>query len=132
MIGVLALGLATSAIVMTVTALVSRRVGKVAVVDVAWGLVFVAIAWVMVAVSPDAHSLLLRHAGRDGQEGPPTRRAFSALLRIDNTAIPAAIVFMPQGMSSGGRLTVETPGPRRYVVSVDPLTGRVTTQRGPQ
>lgn len=84
---------------------------------------------IQVSLERDAHSLLLRHAGRDGQEGAPTRRAFSALLRVDGTAIPAAIVFLPQGMSSGGRLTVETTGPRRYIVSVDPLTGRVTTQR---
>jgi steroid 5-alpha reductase family enzyme len=42
-----------------VTALVSRRVGKVAVVDIAWGLVFVAIAWTVAVARPDAHSWLL-------------------------------------------------------------------------
>ena len=40
----LAVGLATAVVVMTVTALVARAVGRVAVVDVAWGLGFVAIA----------------------------------------------------------------------------------------
>ena len=59
MIAVLALGLAAAAVVMTVTALVSRRVGKVAVVDIAWGLVFVAIAWTVSLARPDAHSWLL-------------------------------------------------------------------------
>jgi steroid 5-alpha reductase family enzyme len=58
-IAVLALGLAAAAVVMTVTALVSRRVGKVAVVDIAWGLVFVAIAWTVAVARPDAHSWLL-------------------------------------------------------------------------
>ncbi|GAA2149810.1 DUF1295 domain-containing protein [Nocardioides koreensis] len=40
----LAVGLLTAAVVMTVAALVARAVGRVAVVDVAWGLGFVAIA----------------------------------------------------------------------------------------
>jgi general secretion pathway protein H len=82
-----------------------------------------------VSLDRDAHSLLLRRAARDGQEAPATRRAFSALLRVDGTATPAAITFQPQGMSSGARLLVETAGPRVYVVMVDALTGRVTTQR---
>ena len=59
MITVLALGLAAAAVVMTVTAVVSRRVGKVAVVDIAWGLVFVAIAWTVALARPDAHSWLV-------------------------------------------------------------------------
>jgi steroid 5-alpha reductase family enzyme len=58
-IAVLALGLTAAVVVMTVTALVSRRVGKVAVVDIAWGLVFVAIAWTVAVARPDAHSWLL-------------------------------------------------------------------------
>jgi len=41
---VLAVGLLTAAVVMTVTALIARAIGRVAVVDVAWGLGFVAIA----------------------------------------------------------------------------------------
>ena len=41
---ILAVGLLTAAVVMTVAALVARAVGRVAVVDVAWGLGFVAIA----------------------------------------------------------------------------------------
>jgi general secretion pathway protein H len=84
---------------------------------------------VEVSLDRDARSLLLRRAGRDGLDAPPARRAFAALLRVDSAATPSAITFLPQGMSSGGRLTVETAGPRRYVVTVDPLSGRVTTQR---
>lgn len=50
----------TSAVAMGVTALVAKRVGKVAVVDVTWGLVFVAIGWVAYAVGQhSARSLLL-------------------------------------------------------------------------
>lgn len=40
----LGVSLAVALVVLGVTALVSRRVGRVAVVDVAWGLVFVAVA----------------------------------------------------------------------------------------
>jgi steroid 5-alpha reductase family enzyme len=46
-------------VVMGVTAAVSRRVDRVAVVDVAWGSVFVAIALVLAVVWPDPHSWLL-------------------------------------------------------------------------
>jgi steroid 5-alpha reductase family enzyme len=52
--------LATAALVMTATALVARRVGRVSVVDVAWGLLFVAIGWVALALGDgSARSLLL-------------------------------------------------------------------------
>jgi prepilin-type N-terminal cleavage/methylation domain-containing protein len=40
-----------------------------------------------------------------------------------------AITFLPQGLSSGARLRVEGPGLRAYLVTVDPLTGRVATRR---
>ncbi|MFW5471233.1 DUF1295 domain-containing protein [Knoellia sp. CPCC 206435] len=46
--------------VMGVTAVVSRRLGRLSVVDVSWGLVLVAIAWVTYAVGTrSARSLLL-------------------------------------------------------------------------
>ena len=51
--------LVAAALVMGVTALIARRLGKVSVVDIAWGLVFVAIAWVCFAFSPASRSLLL-------------------------------------------------------------------------
>ena len=52
--------LATAAVAMAVTALVARARGKVAVVDITWGLVFVAIAWVVHVVGTgSARSLLL-------------------------------------------------------------------------
>ncbi|WP_224276100.1 DUF1295 domain-containing protein [Nocardioides lacusdianchii] len=46
-------------VVMGVTAAISKRVDRVAVVDVAWGSVFVAVALVLALVWPDAHSWLL-------------------------------------------------------------------------
>ena len=57
---VCAAGLLTSAAAMAVTALVARARGRVSVVDIAWGLVFVAIAWVSYAVGTGSwRSLLL-------------------------------------------------------------------------
>jgi general secretion pathway protein H len=82
-----------------------------------------------VSVDRDAHSLVLRRAARDGHEAAAIRRAFSARLRVDSGATPSAIVFQPQGMSTGARVMVEMTGQRRYVVAVDALTSRVTTQR---
>ena len=53
-------GLLTSAAAMAVTAVVARSRGRVSVVDVTWGLVFVAIAWVSYAVGTGSwRSLLL-------------------------------------------------------------------------
>ena len=54
------LGLLTSAAAMAVTAAVARATGRVSVVDVAWGPVFVAIAWVSYAAGSGSwRSLLL-------------------------------------------------------------------------
>lgn len=51
--------LATAAVVMGVTALLAKRLGKISVVDIAWGLVFVAIAWTCYLTSLETRSLLL-------------------------------------------------------------------------
>ncbi len=50
---VLVSALATVAVVMTVTALIARALGRVAVVDIAWGLGFVAIAAVVALVADE-------------------------------------------------------------------------------
>ncbi len=55
----LLIGLATIVAVMGTTIVVSRAVGRVSVVDVAWGLMFVAVAIAMAVWSPDPHSLVL-------------------------------------------------------------------------
>ena len=54
------IGLTTIAVVMGVTMVVSLRVGRVAVVDVAWGLMFVGVAIAVAIWSPDWHSLAAR------------------------------------------------------------------------
>ena len=56
-------------------------------------------------------------------------RAVSSLLRVEADPAMPRLTFLPHGMSSGARFTIEAPGPRAYVITVDPLTGRVTTQR---
>ena len=57
---VVAASLATATLAMALTALVARRTGKVSVVDITWGLVFVAIGWVSFAVGTGSgRSLLL-------------------------------------------------------------------------
>lgn len=85
-----------------------------------------------VTLDRDAHALLLQPAGREGRPAAPTRRAFSARLRVEGSPTATGVTFLPHGMSTGARFTVETPGARPYVIAVDPLTGRVTTQRGPR
>ena len=82
-----------------------------------------------VVVDHDARGLRLQRAARDGQPAAPTRQTFSALLRVESGAHSPGVTFLPHGMSSGARLGVETAGPRAYVITVDALTGRVTTQR---
>lgn len=51
--------LVAALVVMGVTALIARRLGKISVVDIAWGLVFVVIAWVCTFGGPGPRPLLL-------------------------------------------------------------------------
>src|SRR4051812_42412164 len=51
--------LVAAVVVMGITALIARRVHKVSVVDVAWGLVFVVIAWVCAVFAPGPRPVLL-------------------------------------------------------------------------
>jgi general secretion pathway protein H len=79
-----------------------------------------------VRLEPDTLTLVI------SPEGSPSVRAsrsFSYLIRIDADP-PAArtITFQPQGLSSGGKFHILAPGERRYVVTVDPLTGRVVSR----
>ncbi len=82
-----------------------------------------------VTLDREGHTLLLRRPGRDAEEGAQASRAVSPLLRLAADPPAGRVTFLPQGMSSGGRFRIEAPGPRAYVIAVDPLTGRVTTQR---
>jgi general secretion pathway protein H len=82
-----------------------------------------------VTLDPEARVLLLRRPGRESEARVQPSRAVSPLLRVEADPAMPRVTFLPHGMSSGARLTVEAPGPRAYVIAVDALTGRVTTQR---
>jgi prepilin-type N-terminal cleavage/methylation domain-containing protein len=84
-----------------------------------------------VQLDPEAHALVLRVG--DGAAAGPVRatRALSPTVRVEANLPPGrGITFYPQGLSSGGRLRIETAGRRVYVVTVDVLTGRVKSERG--
>lgn len=83
-----------------------------------------------VVLAPGARVLLLGRPGQEGNQTAQASRVVSPRLHIGADAASSRIVFLPHGMSSGGRLAIEAPGPRAYVITVDALTGRVTTQRG--
>jgi prepilin-type N-terminal cleavage/methylation domain-containing protein len=56
-------------------------------------------------------------------------RHFAFLLGIEPEPPSArTVTFQPQGLSSGGAFYLLAPGNRRYLVTVDPVTGRVTTK----
>ena len=79
-----------------------------------------------VALDLEARALLFRRAGGEPSARAERRRALSPLLHV----VPAPrVIFMPQGRSSGGSFRIEAAGPRVYLITVDPLTGRVATRR---
>jgi prepilin-type N-terminal cleavage/methylation domain-containing protein len=82
-----------------------------------------------VLVDNDTHALVVRRAGREGEAAVIASRAVSPLLRIEADPPPPRVTFLPHGMSSGARFAVAAPGSRAYVIAVDALTGRVSTQR---
>jgi general secretion pathway protein H len=75
--------------------------------------------------------LIVRRAGDASPAGGVTRRQLSSLLHVapEPGRILQPITFLPQGRSSGGAFQIETAGSRVYVITVDPLTGRVSTRR---
>lgn len=75
-----------------------------------------------VVLEPAPRTLQLRRSGA-GDGVAQARRTFSAGLRIEAAA--PQVTFWPHGMSSGARFAIDAPGPRRYVITVDALTGRV-------
>ena len=66
---------------------------------------------------------------RTGERVPATRRLAPGVRVTAEPPAARVITFQPQGLSSGARLRVEMPGRRAYLITVDPLTGRVTTRR---
>lgn len=65
---------------------------------------------------------------RAGDSVPVTRKLATGVRVSADPPAARTITFLPQGLSSGARLRVEMAG-RSYLVTVDPLTGRVTTRR---
>jgi prepilin-type N-terminal cleavage/methylation domain-containing protein len=64
-----------------------------------------------------------------GSAAVRSSRQFSYLLEIQPDPPTArTVTFEPQGVSSGGTFYLLAPGNRRYVVTIDPVTGRVTTR----
>jgi general secretion pathway protein H len=82
-----------------------------------------------VTLDPEAQIMRVRRPGRDDETRAQASRAVSSLLRVASDPARPRLTFLPHGMSSGARFTIEAPGPRAYVITVDPLTGRVTTRR---
>lgn len=66
---------------------------------------------------------------RTGESVSATRRLAVGVRVTAEPPTPRVITFLPQGLSSGARLRVEMPGRRAYLITVDPLTGRVATRR---
>lgn len=123
--------LLTAGVVMGVTAVVSRRLGRLSVVDVTWGLVFVAIAWVAYAVGThSSRSLLLavlvtawggrlawhiRRRVLDGEEDPRYARLVEDVPEQERFGFALRRVFGVQGLAA-------------YVVSM-PLQVSAATDR---
>ena len=84
-----------------------------------------------VTLDAEGRALLVRRPGSEAGAGAERRRPLSSLVQItpERGPVLAPITFTPQGRSSGGALRIEAAGPRVYVVTVDVLTGRVTTRR---
>ncbi len=82
-----------------------------------------------VIVDNDTHALVMRRAGREEEAAVVASRVVSPLLRIAADPPPPRATFLPHGMSSGARFAVAASGSRAYVIAVDALTGRVSTQR---
>ena len=65
----------------------------------------------------------------EGSQAARSTRSFSYLLRIEPRPRHALTVkFQPGGLSSGGVFHLVAPGDRRYLVTVNPLTGRVASR----
>jgi prepilin-type N-terminal cleavage/methylation domain-containing protein len=87
-----------------------------------------------VGIDGEGRTLVLKGNEEDTVRGAQAARAvrhLSPLVHI--VADPPqsrTVIFFAYGLSSGGRFRIETRGAVVYVVTVDPLTGRVSTRRG--
>lgn len=80
-----------------------------------------------VRLDPAAHTLVLAAVGA---ERARMSRRFGQGLRVQAVAGSAlSVKFFPEGLSTGATIMIEAPGRRYYIVTVDPLTGRVAQRR---
>jgi prepilin-type N-terminal cleavage/methylation domain-containing protein len=86
-----------------------------------------------VGIDGEGRALVLQGGDADpvrAADGDRLVRRLSPLVRVEADPPQArTVTFFAYGLSSGGRFRLETPGAAVYVVTVDPLTGRVTTRR---
>ncbi len=107
--------LVAAAVVMGVTALIARRLGKISVVDIAWGLVFVVIAWVCALFSSGPRGILLavlvtvwggrlawhiRRRALGAGEDPRYEKLMSAAPPEKRFAYAVRRVFVVQGLAA--------------------------------
>ena len=79
-----------------------------------------------VRLDPEGRSLVITAAGSDAVR---SSRSFTYLVSIEPDPPGAlAVTFEPQGFSSGGTFHILAPGNRHYLVTVEPLTGRVSSR----
>ena len=79
-----------------------------------------------VGIDGDGRTLVLRASEDDVR----AVRRLSDLVHIEADPRAHTVTFFAYGFSTGGRFRLEAPGPVVYVVTVSPLTGRVSTRRG--
>jgi len=87
-----------------------------------------------VRVDPEAGVLVLMTLSetpeaKGGGTVQATRRLAPPVRIEADPPLRRTVTFSPQGLSSGGRFRLEAPGPRVYIVTVDPITGRVVTRQ---
>ena len=79
-----------------------------------------------VRLDPDTKSLAITEADTGAVR---STRTFTHLLRIEPDPPDAvAVTFAPLGFSNGATYRVFAPGNRLYLITVDPLTGRVSSR----
>jgi prepilin-type N-terminal cleavage/methylation domain-containing protein len=79
-----------------------------------------------VRVDPESRTLAI---WSDGSGSARSSRSFSYLVSIEpDPPNVKTVTFQPQGLSSGGTFRITAPGGRRYVVTVDAFTGRVSVR----
>ena len=79
-----------------------------------------------VRLDPETRTLAI---WTEGARAARSTRSFAYLVSIEPDPPTAkTVTFQPQGLSSGGTFHIVAPGERRYIVTVDIITGRVSSR----